>query len=494
MERRMMKYFKFSRLQPVLLSLGLFAASPAYAQPQVSATPRTMTVVGTRGIVETRTVFLRTDESITNLRVTAFDLFNADGTEVFPASSIRVSPPPKQANANDLLSFPVKFDLQNAPSGEFSGELLVRYQADELIIPVIVRVKDPWLLPFLTLLAGVGLSMAVSAYSTEGKLRDEITVSMIQLRTQIEEDKQGQEKAKPFWSRTNMYLEDAKVAHYTKQWEEAKKAVEEARKVWNKWYRNRTNWLLLIDYYEELKKRLEEPDLKNSEARYIQAIKRQLDDTFQRLPELTEPRELRQSLSELSDQINLYLGIDSQLDKLNNLSNQLEGERRYEWEDRVINLQEKLNILLPSAQTELDALKNEISEGITQLKKDLAAQPLQTLTETKSLSGMVLQPPPTSSSTNISTSKSIKTWLISTVSKVWPDADGRLRLFSITSYLIALTLLAGGGFKELYLSRPTFGSEGWSDYFTLLAWGFGAEATRSAVTKVVRNWELPGSK
>jgi len=53
-------------------------------------------------------------------------------------------------------------------------------------------------------------------------------------------------------------------------------------------------------------------------------------------------------------------------------------------------------------------------------------------------------------------------------------------------------LLAGAGFGELYVTRATFGSNAWGDYFSLLAWGFGAEATRAAITDLVRGWGLPG--
>ena len=50
--------------------------------------------------------------------------------------------------------------------------------------------------------------------------------------------------------------------------------------------------------------------------------------------------------------------------------------------------------------------------------------------------------------------------------------------------LISFTVLAGGGFDRLYASKSTFGANGWSDYFSLLVLGFGAEATRNVVTQV----------
>ena len=55
----------------------------------------------------------------------------------------------------------------------------------------------------------------------------------------------------------------------------------------------------------------------------------------------------------------------------------------------------------------------------------------------------------------------------------------------------ALILLGGTGFNEVYLKKLTFGAELWSDYFALLVWGFGAEATRDSVTSTLRGWGTP---
>ncbi len=62
------------------------------------------------------------------------------------------------------------------------------------------------------------------------------------------------------------------------------------------------------------------------------------------------------------------------------------------------------------------------------------------------------------------------------------------------SYLIAIFLLGGAGFTQLYAVNNTFGVNGLTDYFALLAWGFGAEATRESVTKVLQEWKSPGFK
>jgi hypothetical protein len=74
------------------------------------------------------------------------------------------------------------------------------------------------------------------------------------------------------------------------------------------------------------------------------------------------------------------------------------------------------------------------------------------------------------------------------------SANVRLKVFTVTSYIIAIVFLAGAGFSQLYVDKPTFGDNPWNDYSALMAWGFGAEATRDAVTKVVQGWSLPGLK
>jgi hypothetical protein len=69
-------------------------------------------------------------------------------------------------------------------------------------------------------------------------------------------------------------------------------------------------------------------------------------------------------------------------------------------------------------------------------------------------------------------------------------AGRRLRWFTWVTYAVAVVLLAGAGFGELYISNATFGANVWGDYFALLVWGFGAEASRAAIAEMVQGWRL----
>jgi hypothetical protein len=133
------------KLQPLsylllLPTVGLLLQSPVYAQSKVVVAPSSITITATQGTTETRTIAVRSSEAIVNPQMIPFDLANADGSQVLPVALVQVGKPSTQETVN-VVSFPIQFNLQSAPSGEFIGEMLLTYQGDEQVIPVIVRVK-----------------------------------------------------------------------------------------------------------------------------------------------------------------------------------------------------------------------------------------------------------------------------------------------------------------------------------------------------------------
>ena len=73
-------------------------------------------------------------------------------------------------------------------------------------------------------------------------------------------------------------------------------------------------------------------------------------------------------------------------------------------------------------------------------------------------------------------------------------ARSRLRWFTWLTYAFAVVFLALAGFVELYGGRLDFGANGITDYFTLLVWGFGAEATRASIAEMVQGWRISAGK
>jgi len=480
-----MKFARVSILKILFLTLAIWMESSAVTQAETTATPKSITVNAIRGETVTRTIALRANETIANPQVIPFDLSTTDGNSVLPATLIHAGKPTAQNGLNNLISTPIDFNLQNTPSGEYVGELLITQQGNEQVIPVIVKVKDNWQLPLLLLLGGVLLSVAVSTYSTSGKRRDEITVSIDNLRTQVAADRKP---ARYFGERAYECLDHALMLQNMKQLEAAQLSVNAAQATWSKWLQQKTVWLTQFNYCDTLKHRLGESDLQNSQAICIRAISRALEEALQGAPDLANPSELRSQLDEMSQQVNRFLQLNSRLEKLKTLAAQLEGDSSYEWEETIDDLDQQLLAQPMSDEPGVKALMEKIEQSLETVRK--VAQSNQAYAGTKSAGGDIttglnLVPPP--SATGIETaaqSATPKRGLPLLLAYFYPDADGRLRWFYIFSYLIVMGVLAGTGFNQLYLTKPTFGS--WADYIAVLGWGFGAEATRSAAVKALR--------
>jgi hypothetical protein len=472
-----MKPDRVTFIKILLLTLAILVESPTLAQADIIATPKTVTINAVKGESITRTISLRVAQDTKDVKVIALDAFSADNTVVLPAKAIQITAPPTQINADRLTTFPVTLNLQSVPSGEFTGEILLTSPGSEKSIPLIVRIKDDWVYPLATLLLGVSLGMAVSAYGSKGKLSDEVIVNLQNLRTQIEPDKIA---ARSFWERTNILLNIAQQALDGKQVTTAQTNLDNAKTNWNKWLQQRSNWLLQFDYYDNLCQRIKADDLNKNSTLYLQAIARDLNQTLLSAPDLSTPSDLQKNLTIVSEQLNRYISLNTQLEKLKLSINTLEGDRLKEWEDKATDFASQLQTLIPSQNVEIQTLQTAINTGIETVK----GLGVPVFTESKSLDiepALVLQAPAVQS-TLPSANFALRSWTI--FASLWLTPKGRLRLFQLSTYLISFTVLAGGGFDRLYASKSTFGSNGWSDYFSLLVLGFGAEATRNVVTQV----------
>lgn len=489
-----MKFARTSILNILFLTSLIWAKSLALAHAELTATPNTITINATRGETVTRTIALRGTEPIPNLQIIPFDLPTADGSQVFPANSIQPGKPSAQGGLNTLVSASITFNLQNVPNGEFTGELLVTYPGNEKVVPVIVKVKNSWQLPLLLLLGGILLSVAVSTYSATGKRRDEITVNIQNLRAQVEADR---EPARYFSKRVCECLDHALLLQHMQKLEDAQEAVNAAQATWSKWLQQKTGWLSQFNYCDSLRQRLGESDLRNSQAVCIRAISRNLEEILQDAPNLASPNELRSKLDEMAQQVNRFLQLNSRLEKLKTLAAQLEEDSFYEWEEKIDDLNQQLLAQPTSDEPGVNALMEKIEQSIESVRKIAQSSPTYAVIkspEDDNSTRLNLVPPPSSTGINTSiTSATRKGGWPSPFAYFYPDADGRLRWFYIFSYLIFMGVLAGAGFNQLYLTKPTFGS--WADYIAILGWGFGAEATRSAAVKALRKTdEAPEAK
>ncbi|MEO1519354.1 MAG: hypothetical protein AAFU78_01080 [Cyanobacteria bacterium J06633_2] len=497
-----------------MLALKPVIGSRAIAQTTPDARPPAFNIVGTKGQIEQRTLVLQLPEEDSPVEVYSFDLYNSDSTVVFPSEAIKISLPIAADQTSEFIRIPITFDLTTIslpdgrripiPSGEFTGELVLTYEeADgdrELSVPLLIRVKDSWPLPLMLLVMGVILGMTVSSYSSGGRLSDEVTVRLNRLQSQIS---QSGKEAQPFANRAGTFIADARHANDAKQLEEARLAVSQARAIWRKWYRQKDDWHNQLVYHGTLAKQVEK-ELAQSATHYVQTIRHELDDLTRTIPDLPNPSALQRQLRTIARELREYGQMRNQFEQLKEAIakryHQLSQDEQKDFDENMFMLEQEIYIVTPDQEGGINTLTTNIQKVRRKLNASISTTyiPIATGISDQSADGdrsnqtnrsdltfipepvQVPEAPPRQVT-------GLPKWFGPFVTKIWPDADGRLRGFYVASYFISVVVLAGGGFNELYIAKPTFGADVWSDYFALLAWGFGAEATRNTVTQVLRN-------
>ncbi|OKH42002.1 hypothetical protein NIES2101_33520 [Calothrix sp. HK-06] len=501
-----MNYYKKLAVLMLVSASNLLAPSIVKAEPKITSTPANLSVAEQKcwlgkffcPKVE-RNLFLQSNQVVKDAKILSLDLTRADGTQVFPAKAIKVN----LANSsiatlpsNQPLLTPIEFNLKDVPSGEYNGNLLVITPDSELVIPISIRVRDYWLMPLLVLLLGVGLGIIISMYRSEWMSRDEVVVQVARLRSKIRADEEFK-KDISFYKTVEACLMSVETALENKRSAAAKEAADKAQDIWDKWYLSKQSWLSLLEYESKLRKRVEEENPDNKIA-YLEQLTWQLDSINKGRPSQESPGQVREELQKVQTQLNNFLVAKTQLDEFSELTNQVPYEARDEekyWKKEALTLQRILYNLSPANIESYYKWQDEIREKTEKIIEDVQSLKQNSLHQRTFLGDV---------------SKAIKnpvtTDLLEPVPDVYQDviytnankleklSRNRLAIFYTSSYVIAIFLLGNAGFTQLYLSNGTFGAKGVIDYFSLLAWGFGAEATRESVSRVLQEWKLPGFK
>lgn len=443
-----------------------------------------LTIVGTKRGTLTRTLLLYTDSGpLKNVKVMPLDLERTDGDAVFSAQRIQENPPsPLDAvAANEPVRVSLTFNLgkkdgsEDLRSGEFKGKILFVYEGGKVWVPISVTVKDPMVLPIVVLLLGVVLGLVVTRYRAIGKPRDEVIVRIDALRKQMGSD---QELAEAFRKRLSSEIIDVEAALQATQWDEARTEMTEAEGIWTHWRRGREDWILQFGYLEEtLRPRLQDLD---EQALIVQHARRQLDELGRKAPGLESPEQFRKELQNVTDLLNSFARLYDYLDQLNGLRGNLSGEPdAEEWQDKILDFRRQLRQLKPTDDPAVfQQLEDELVEAVKTLEE---RAPQRSMTKGKGLPGIseiraLLEPSP----------GTLQHGLLNQPSK----AETRLQWFFYGTYVIAVLLLAWAGFEKLYVARSDFGVTPSSDYFPLLLWGFGAEATRASIIELIQGRDV----
>ena len=322
--------------------------------------------------------------------------------------------------------------------------------------------------------------------------RDEVLVKVGRIRSRVRADNEIDEA---FTNKVNAYLVEVETAIESKNWQTATETVNQAQKIWDKWRKSKSDWLNLLKSESELRECLdiEYPQNSKQNIPYLQNIRWELQKTRRNLATMDSPDNFSQSLKQVRQQLNRYLSAKTQYEKFSELRLQLPDEvddktLRYwdledmEFEQKLYNLSNQ-DEAFTQWQEKVKHKSQELIEVIAQQSK-----PDSTNKQAENIARSIKNPIP---DTQINPIPDIQAF---DKKKIDKSARQRLYIFNIVSYGIAIFVLGGAGFTQLYAANKTFGSDGLTEYFALLVWGFGAEATRETVTKVLQDWKQAGVK
>jgi len=468
------------RLAVLLTLLGMvLMVFPTSAQTEVTITPSQVTIVATQGDTPTtRILLIQSTKTLSNLRLIIPEITTADYQSTLPISAITLPPITPLLTANTPLTLPLQIDVTAVDSGVYQSELQLQHDGGHQIIPLIISVKDWWLWPLLIMVGGVALGLAVSIYRVQGKPRDELLIRLGQLQRSVQADA---ELPLSFTSEINHQVVEVEANLAVQAWPKATTALEQAETIWLTWRKDRTNWITQLGKIDEL---LNSEVMQQPSAQCLVQLSRRLADAQRDAPLLPDgPRTLNEILTETTDQLNRYVALKQTLNQLPDQYPMSDENYRY-WQryyQQLEQLSPTDNSGFETLQGDIDTFAERLDSAPESTSEMMAPNALFGIRGGETMPRPVFNAVPTLRVGSIPLTES-------------QQAQWRLTIFQWVGYGITIILLVGLGFNELYGNNPTFGAQGMNDYLPLLAWGFGAEASRNAITEVLATLDLPGLK
>ena len=489
-----------------LLALAVLGGGTlAAADAGDTLTPAALTIAGVQGEVVTRTVTLRLPSDAADISFVAQDLATEDGTHVLPASAIRATPPttatlasaaaaiPTTATVTVVTTASVSVNLVGAESGSYSGQALLLYRTPvagggsllhEAPLALTVTVKQPGLLPLIVLVGGLLLGWGLTLYRTQGRPRDQLLSALGDSRNRIEADLKlaSGQPGQDFGALANAAMEDALSALRQGAIDDAQQQAKRATDILDLWQRQRSDWLGVLERRNEL--------LKAIPAGHQAAFVLNVRDAIGNAPH-----------AEIAAALEDGLQKKDWRDYVNALQTRLEKLRIFKLE--YDTLERRIKAAIIAGQTQLNTALATLNELNPVADEAGYRSKYAELTETVAAAERAIPPAVAADKRGLAQGQTAEAGAAELLVSLfnmpmsgaelgrspWPRL--RLWLFVIVSFIVGWLLLAGAGFNELYVQKATFGANMFGDYLALFAWGFGAEASRDAITALVRGWGLP---
>lgn len=479
-------------------------AADASAQAATAALvqPATLQVHGFRGDVSLRRLLLRgalAEDAV----LLAQDLPDGDGDDVLPAGALALQAGAGEDSAAEqggVRPVDLQVSLGNAASGRYSGEALLMGGGIEAPVALEVAVKDrPWW-PLATLLAGVVVGMAITWYRQQLGPRDRLLVAVDDLLREADRDEllRADARGADFRRRIDLHAADAGAAIRSRAYDGAQRNLALGRRTLDLWRRERPGWLQALDRRDALAAALGDAWTPgDAPSPFVRDLEAALAGALPALLEQATTGALATDAGALAPR------YDGALRTINEWSGRYAAFGR--------GLDQARDLMAVAPPTQAAALRTALvdMEGVfaalqpvsaagdppraatleADLRKALAAAQALANAETRELAG---PPRPAMEQAPLPPAPS---WRPLDAEIAAPERVARARARTwvawVLGFVVAAGLLGGAGFQELYVDNPVFGARRWFDYFTLLAWGLGAEATSASIAGLLRSWDLP---
>jgi hypothetical protein len=288
--------------------------------------------------------------------------------------------------------------------------------------------------------------------------------------------------AKPFAQYIDNRLENADTATEKEEWDTAKKALADAEAVWSRWREAKSQWIAQLAYAQKLLGALPSNSSDGEESDQVAGLRRRLEQTIEDSPAKKTPLELNKDLDDLHQQIRQYAKVAGAADLLRTLSSNQAVPETDECRAAVSTLLKRLDTVTLEDESGLDSVLKDVQTACSDWQSKAVHE--RTGPDVKRLIVSRLQ---LNTLVSMGSPPSVQVSTPENADGKW--ASHRLACFRWLCWALALFLIAGTGFQEVYVKNPVFGQSPWMDYFAVFLWGFGAEATRASVTSTIRSWD-----
>ena len=488
----------------LFVGLGVVGLSPAAAQDMASVNPAQITINAYNNEVIIRNLRIQLPGSAEGLELVPSDLVRASDGRAIPAQQISVtldnSPtvPRTSGGGGTLVSSVIEIDLRGAASGEFAGELLVRHAQGTLLIPLTVRVKHTWGLPLLALLGGLVAGIGLTTYRAQVQPLDELTARLKPLVAATDPTTQPP-MPEPFRAALNEHIFDVTAALNGRDLGTARSVLATAESLYAQWRRQREAWQQQFDHLNALRGTLTTARLAPQAQ---QQFAHQIAELERAAPQAPSVADFAQQVAQTQQLAQSYLDQRTVLQQLAaQVGTLTDPTTQEQWSNTVRALQAE-HAALPldtkaidqhtTFATKVAAQRDQLEQVLLAEQEERRTRSLESAESFEVGGAMPKAPAPSMTLQGIELPPLPLLGAIgSNPARSASQATWRLWLAFLLGYGVVLVLLAAGGFAELYAKNAVFGANGWADYLALMAWGFGAETSRVAITGMAGG--VPGS-